>query len=164
MRLLQEFTDARIELSDTDGESGPFDDAVSKSHDLQRSLWALAGTAIADLPVDNAPRLYVDSMNATIDADTSRVSALNNLIPTSVVLLHIVAGGFAMAALGLFMSLHGKGSRAAFAGALLVVLILLVIIDLDRPRRGFVIVPRALLTALRASMNEVPAAGGPILN
>ena len=53
---------------------------------------------------------------------------------------------------------------AAFAGSLLVVLILLVIVDLDRPRRRFVIVPRAPLTALRASMNEVPAAGGPILN
>ena len=164
LRLLQEYTDARIELSVTDVESGPFDDAVSKSRDLQRSLWSLAGTAITDLPVDNAPRLYVESLNATIDADTARVSALNNRIPTSVVLLHIVAGGLAMAALGLFMSLHGKGTRAAFVGSLLVVLILLVIVDLDRPRRGLVIVPRAPLTALRASMNDAPAAGGPILN
>ncbi|MEO8266482.1 MAG: hypothetical protein ABI706_13360 [Ilumatobacteraceae bacterium] len=44
------------------------------------------------------------------------MSAFDNRIPTSVDLLHIVSGVFAMAAHGLFMSLHGKDTRAAFAG------------------------------------------------
>lgn len=141
LQMLQQYTDARIELSDTDVDSTPFDVALSASHDLQRSLWSSAGTAVAD-----------------------RVSALRNRIPSSVLLLHIAAGGFAMASLGLFISLHGKGTRAAFAGSVLVALILLVVVDLDRPRRGFVIVPNAPLTDLRAGMNDEPAAGGPILS
>jgi hypothetical protein len=164
LRLLQEYTDARIELSDTDVDSTPFDNAVSKGREIQRSLWSDAGTAVAQLPNDTAPRLYLESLNQMIDADTARVSALGNRIPLSVLTLHIVAGGLAMGVLGLFMGLLGRGARVALAGAVLVVLILLVIIDLDRPRRGFVVVPRGPLTALRASMNEVPAAGGPILN
>jgi hypothetical protein len=164
LQVLQQYTDARIELSDTDVDSTPFDVALSASHDLQRSLWSSAGTAVADRPVDVAPRLYVESLNQMIDADTDRVSALRNRIPSSVLLLHIAAGGFAMASLGLFISLHGKGTRAAFAGSVLVALILLVVVDLDRPRRGFVIVPNAPLTDLRAGMNDEPAAGGPILS
>ena len=69
-----------------------------------------------------------------------------------------------MTALGLFMGLHGKGTRTVFAASVVVVMILLVIVDLDRPRRGFVVVPRAPLTSLRVSMNDEPAVGGPILS
>ena len=99
-----------------------------------------------------------------IDADTVRVAALSNRIPTSVLLLHIVAAGLAMGALGLVLGLHAKGTGIALAGAVLVIMILLVIVDLDRPRRGFVVVPQTPLTSVRASMNDEPAAGGPILN
>src|SRR5262249_46117752 len=35
---------------------------------LQRRLWRLAGTSIADAPDASAPRLYVDSLNGTFDA------------------------------------------------------------------------------------------------
>lgn len=164
LHLLQDYTDARIELSNTEVESGAFNAAVSKSRDLQRSLWSNAGSAIKDLPIDSAPRLYVESLNQMIDADSTRVSALGNRIPSSVLLLYIAGGGLALAALGLFMGLHGKGTRAVFAASVVVVMILLVIVDLDRPRRGFVVVPRAPLTSLRVSMNDEPAVGGPILN
>ena len=164
LRLLQDYTDERIELSNTEVESGPFNAAVSKSRELQRSLWSNAGSAIADLPIDSAPRLYVESLNQVIDADSTRVSALGNRIPSSVLLLYIAAGGVAMAALGLFMGLHAKGTRAVFAASVVVVMILLVIVDLDRPRRGFVVVPRAPLTSLRRSMNDEPAVGGAILS
>ena len=164
LHLLQDYTDARIELSNTEVESEPFNAAVSKSREVQRSLWSNAGSAIADLPIDSAPRLYVESLNQMIDADSSRVSALGNRIPSSVLVLYIAAGGLAMGALGLFMGLHGKGTRAVFAASAVVALILLVIVDLDRPRRGFVVVPRAPLTSVRAIMSDEPAVGGPILN
>jgi hypothetical protein len=161
MHLLQDYTDARIRVSNTDVDTEAFNEAVSKGREIQRSLWAEAGSAVKGLPTDTAPRLYLDSLNQMIDADTARVSALGNRIPVSVLTLHILAGGLAMGVLGLFMGLIGRGTRVVLVGS---ALILLVVIDLDRPRRGLVVVPRAPLTALRASMDEVPAAGGPILN
>lgn len=164
LRLLRDYADTRIALSDTDIETSAFDDAVAKSREIQQSLWTRAGAAVAAQPIDTAPRLYLESLNQVIDADTARVSALGNRIPTSVLLLHIAAGGLAMGALGLFMGLHGRGTNIAFAGSVLVVLILMVIVDLDRPRRGFVVVPRSPLTSVRASMDGEPAAGGPIVN
>ena len=164
LHLLQDYTDARIRVSNTDVDTEAFNEAVSKGREIQRSLWAEAGSAVKGLPTDTAPRLYLDSLNQMIDADTARVSALGNRIPVSVLTLHILAGGLAMGVLGLFMGLIGRGTRVVLVGSVLVALILLVVIDLDRPRRGLVVVPRAPLTALRASMDEVPAAGGPILN
>jgi hypothetical protein len=44
----------------------------------------------------------------------------------------------------------------------LVTLLVLVILDLDRPTRGLIRVPDAPLTALRASMELPPAAHGPM--
>ena len=40
LRLLSEYADARLELSNTDVETKSFDAAVSKSHDIQRTLWS----------------------------------------------------------------------------------------------------------------------------
>jgi hypothetical protein len=56
LRLLRGYTDARLVLSAADIETAPFDAAVSKSRDIQRSLWADAGTAIAGGGSDNASR------------------------------------------------------------------------------------------------------------
>jgi hypothetical protein len=41
----------------------------------------------------------------------------------------------------------------------MVSVILLVIVDLDRPVRGFITVPTTPLSSLRASMDQAPAAG-----
>ena len=47
----------------------------------------MAGAAVSGAPTDSAPRVYVESLNAMIDMQTTRVAALNNRVPSAVLTL-----------------------------------------------------------------------------
>jgi hypothetical protein len=128
---------------------------------LQRRLWALAGESINAAPLASGPRLYVDSLNSTFDAQSTRLSALTNRVPGAVLALEVFGAAVAMGVLALHISVLGRGLVAMLAAAALVTLLLLVTFDLDRPTRGLITVPDAPLVATRASMVPPPAASGP---
>ena len=58
--------------------------AIATESALQRRLWRLAGQALDGQPTQSAPRLYVESLNEMIDMQTTRVSALNNRVPSAI--------------------------------------------------------------------------------
>ena len=128
---------------------------------LQRRLWRLGGQAMAAAPLASAPRLYVDSLNSTIDLQSARLSALANRVPSAVLAVEVFGAAVALGLLALHISLLGRGLLPMLAAAGLVTMLLLVTFDLDRPTRGLIEVPDAPLKALRASMALPPAAAGP---
>jgi hypothetical protein len=161
LELLQEYADATIDLADQVPDSARFDEDLTRIADLQRQLWAAAGDAVLADPTGTAPRLYVESLNATIDAHTSRVTSLRNRVPNTVMVLQVVGSAVAVGALALYLALLGRGLITSLAAAAVVVLIVFISFDLDRPQRGFITVPAAPLIDLRASMQLPPAASGP---
>ena len=128
---------------------------------LQRRLWRLAGQAIAREPVASAPRLYVDSLNSTIDQQSVRLSSLNNRVPSAVLTLEVVGAAVAVGLLAMHISILGRGVAPMLAAAALMTLLLLITFDLDRPTRGLIKVPSTPLVDVRASMALPPAANGP---
>lgn len=159
LALLRRYTDTAIEISHEVPDSASMHRTVAAQGELQRRLWALAGQALDDQPAASAPRLYVDSLNATIDQQTVRIAALNNRVPNTVLLLEVVATALALGLLALYVSLLGRGPVAALVAAVLLAMLLFVTFDLDRPTRGLVTVPDTPLVSLRASMALPPAAG-----
>jgi hypothetical protein len=161
MQLLTRYTDERIALSHSVPGSSGYVRAVAKSEVIQRRLWGLAGQAMNGSPTDSAPRLYVETLNEMIDADTSRTASLANRIPDAVMFLQMIVAALAFGVLGLYLALLGRAALPAVIGALMVSLVLLVVFDLDRPERGFITVPATALVAERASMRFPPAAPAP---
>jgi len=165
LQLYPEYADASIALSNSIPGSGDAKRAIARESQIQRRLWGLAGRSLSGRPVDSAPRLYVDSLNAMIDMQTTRVAALNNRVPSAIQLVELVGAATALALMGLYLGILTRGivSRGVvtvlLAAALLTVL-LFVSYDLDRPERGFIKIPYAPLVSLRASMELPPAAGG----
>jgi hypothetical protein len=160
--LLMQYTDARVQVSRFPPGTARFNAAVAKSRAMQSDLWFLASTAVARAPIDVAPQLHEEALNAMIDMDTTRVAGLNNRIPLAVIALQIIGSAVVVGALAFYLGLHDRSTVAALLGAAFVILILLVVADLDRPVRGVVHVPSTALTTLRASMDQPPAYGGPI--
>jgi hypothetical protein len=159
LALFPRYTDLSIQLSkEIPGQSGMRRTAAA-SEAVQRQLWKLAGQSLAAAPNASAPRLYVDSLNTTFDAQSTRISALNNRVPSAVLTLEVIGAAIAMAILALHISVLGRGLVAMIAAACLVTLLLLVTFDLDRPTRGLIRVPDTPLVATRASMIPPPAAG-----
>lgn len=155
---LVRYTDVTIRLSEAVPGSAAARDAAADGDRLQRSLWRGAGEALDGSPSDSAPRLYVETLNEMIDMQTTRVAALNNRVPTEVLLLEVIGAALALGLLGVYLALVGRGVLTVVLAAALVTLLLLVTFDLDRPTRGFIQVPSTPLTDLRSEMALPPAA------
>jgi hypothetical protein len=158
LQLLRRYTDLAIRVShEVPGSSGMAATTAAENQ-LQRQLWQLAGQSIAAAPVASAPRLYIETLNDTIDAQSARLASLNNRVPTAVLVLEVVGAAIAVGLLALHISVLGRGLVPVIAAAALVALLLLVTFDLDRPTRGLITVPDTPLTNQRASEVLPPAA------
>ena len=161
LELLRRYTTLAVGISNETPGSGSMRRTTAAQGVLQRRLWRLAGQAIATAPLASAPRLYVDSLNSTIDDQSARLSSLNNRVPGPVLALEVIGAAVALALLALHISILGRGLVAMTAAAGLMTLLLLVTFDLDRPTRGLIEVPDTPLVSVRASMALPPAASAP---
>jgi hypothetical protein len=159
--LLVRYTDASIALSEAVPGSPAAEATIAEGERLQRSLWRLGGEALADSPTGSAARLYIETLNEMIDMQTVRVSALNNRVPTAVLLIEIIGAAVALGLLALYLAILSRGEVTVVLAAVFVSVLLLITFDLDRPTRGVVTVPDKPLVALRASMELPPAAQTP---
>jgi hypothetical protein len=161
LALLGRYADSAVDLADQVPDSDRFGDDARRMEDLQRELWAGAGDAVRADPTGTAPRLYVESLNAMIDAHTDRVTSLRNRVPSTVVVLQVLGSAVAVGVLALYLALLGRGLVTSLVAASVVILILFISLDLDRPHRGLITVPDRPLVTARAAMDQPPAATGP---
>ena len=161
LRLWPQYADLALQVSREVPDSAAMRRTTAAQDVLQRRLWRLAGQAVGAAPLASAPRLYIENLNPTFDAQLARLSALNNRVPGAVLALEVFGAAVALGLLALHISLLGRGFVAMLAAAVLVTLLLLVIFDLDRPTRGLIKVPSTPLQSVRASMVPPPAAQAP---
>lgn len=151
---LRAFLDARIEegsltIAQADARAAQ----LARAEQALDRLWELA---VAAAPVEPAAAvrhgLLIEALNGAMDAYGMRNAVLNRHVPEVVLLLlyatYLLTGlvmGYAAGSAG-----H-RPSTVAYVMALLIVLLVCVIIDLDRPRRGLIGVDRSGLTALQAA-------------
>jgi hypothetical protein len=159
--LLRRYADAAVDMAGQVPDSDRFDDDLGRIDALQRQLWANAGDAVRADPTGTAPRLYIESLNAMIDSHTDRVTSLRNRVPSTVVVLQVLGSAIAVGVLALYLALLGRGLATSLVAASVVILILFISLDLDRPHRGMITVPDRPLVATRAAMDEPPATTGP---
>ena len=76
---------------------------------MQRRLWRLAGQSLDGQPTDSAPRLYVESLNEMIDMQTTRVSALNNRVPSAFLMVEVIGAAAALGLLALYLAILSRG-------------------------------------------------------
>jgi len=154
--LLKEYLDARIRASRISVKYSEERDAlVALSGSIQDELWELARVAAKETggPIVS---LYIRSLNETIDSFGRRDAALKRHVP--VLVLYLLFGTFITtgAVVGYASGLGDQRSTfATYALVLLIILLVFVIIDLDRPRRGLIAVSQDSLLELQTVMNVV---------
>jgi len=152
--LFRRYVDVRVDAGHEDYMPTPERDSLdAKAHELQGRLWDQAASAAEADPHSVAAGLLLSAMNDAIDVKSERDASLANHVPESVLLLLFAFAALASGILGYSTGLTGAriiGMPAAFA--LLVTLVLMVILDLDRPRRGFILVGQESMIALQRSL------------
>ena len=105
----------------------------------QDALWTLALDAAATDPRPVTAGLFIQSLNDLIDAYGERNAALRKHVPEVVLFLLFAVFLIAGAVLGYSGGLEGgRPFLATLSMSLLIVLVIFIIIDLDRPRRGLI--------------------------
>lgn len=161
LALLRTYNDLAIRITYEIPGSAAIRATAARQGQVQRGLWRLAGQSLNARPRDNAPRLYVDSLNDMIDQQTVRLSGLNNRVPDAVLWLELLGAAIALGLLALYLSVLGKGPIPIVAAALIVSFLVLITFDLDRPTRGLIQIPATPLLAEKATMSLPPAAPAP---
>jgi len=119
---------------------------------VQERLWSVAAAAASD-PRSVPAGLFVQAMNDLIDVKEERDAALTNHVPESVLALIFASAVLALGVVG-----YGNGyagGRSLGATALLCVLttlVILIVVDLDRPRRGLIRVSQESMARLQGNL------------
>jgi hypothetical protein len=148
--LLREYVEVRV-----DGvQSGQVGQAVHKSEELHKRLWAQAVAVGEKNPNSIMAGLFIQSLNEVIDLHEKRVTlALRNRIPGIIWAALYLLAILAMSAMGYHAGLAGTTrSLAILALAVTFSAVIYLIADLDRPQDGLLHVSQQALIDVRESM------------
>lgn len=149
---------AYVDLRLQEGATTPVERAErqatgARTAELQNALWRY-GVRAAELdgrPVTSG--LFIQSVNDLIDSNGRRNAALARHVPE--VVLFLLYGTFLLTGTIVGYAAGLTGQRASYVTYIMVALIVMlvfIIIDLDRPRRGLIEIDQSSLRDLRASM------------
>lgn len=129
-------------------------EAQNRAGQLQNQLWSDAISAVQKDDRMATAGLFIQSLNNVIDTQEKRLAAMENHVPESVLLLLFIVG--LVAALGVGYGCGLGAHRNLFSTtmmSLLIVLVITVIIDLDRPRRGWIRVSQNSMIRLQKGLS-----------
>lgn len=149
--LLREYVPLRI-LDGT--EADDIDARMARSVGIQGELWTTMEAAIERVGSSDILALYVESLNEVIDLHESRVTAgIYARVPDTVLLL--LFGGTVLS-LGMVGYSAGLAGRRSLITALVLILalgaVLMLVVDLDRSRDGFLQVSQQPLIDLQTQI------------
>lgn len=149
--LLREYVEARLEAT----QSGRTDQALARSEQLQGRLWA---QAVAAAEKDQSPitGLFIQSLNEVIDLHAKRVMVgLRSRVPGAIWMTLYLLAVLGMSMMG--YQEGGTGSKRSPAKLALVLafsVVLMLIVDLDRPGEGMLQVSQQSMIDLRNFMSR----------
>lgn len=151
---LRAYIDRRLEYFQQDRMTDRTRPSDGLSRVMRLRLWAVADELNAGGTQPLTTRALIDALTRLDDAAARRESLAREHIPLLVIDLLIVFSLLAAAILGYTGAVHGRVTRTAnWAFFLLVTLSIMLVLDLDRPRTGLVIVSQLPMQELEVIMD-----------
>lgn len=156
--LLRRYLDVRIQEGRVDATNPALhEELLHQAKLMEAQLWshAVRAAELDDRPVTSG--LFIQSLNDLIDASGVRNAALERHVPEIVLFLMFATIVLTTATLGYASGIAGhRVTLAAFVLVMLIALVVYLIIDLDRPRRGAIQVSHESMLSLRQTIGAVP--------
>jgi hypothetical protein len=149
--------EGRISSADTVERASP----LRQANLTAARLWDHAVRAAEQDAGPVTSGLFIQALNELIDANGARNASLSRHVPEVVLLLMFATIVMTTATLGYASGIAGhRVTLAAFVLVILIALVVFLIVDLDRPRRGIIQVSQETLLNLQQTMGDaqVPAA------
>lgn len=123
---------------------------VARSSELHSELWAVAEDLARAAPESHAVALFIESLNQMIDLHESRVAGgIYGRVPETVSMLLFLGSILTVAMVGYSAGIRlQRGLLAAVVMILFLGALVILVVDLDRPRDGFLTVNQQPLVDL----------------
>lgn len=161
-RILTDYTTVRLHAYETPGNLALHRQAIERSAQDQVALWSLASSELRAHQGSLGASLLMQSLNDTIDVSAEQLQALTSHVPTAIVVLAIALVALGMLATGLRFA--RDQSRPVVLSSLYViasVIVIMMMVDYDRPGTGFVTISanplKRQLQSMHASGNDTHA-------
>ena len=131
--------DIRVQYGNAGSDLDRLADLNRQTTQMQTELWSRTRAYAQQDPSPVTSGLLLQSLNQAFDMAEARWTALQNHVPESVIYVNAAVGLLSAMLVGYSFGLNGL--RNIFSMCILAVsitLVLAVIIDLDRPRSGFI--------------------------
>jgi hypothetical protein len=154
--LLRQYVEVRLKSYKAGVDPERFREAQKQTEQLHLLLWSSAIALGEKDPRAVTTGLFIQSLNEVIDLYSKRLTALENHVPEIILVLLCCV---ALAANGLIGYGCGLGERRNFfvtlTASMLIAFVILVIVDLDRPRRGLIRVSQERMLDLHHSLESI---------
>jgi hypothetical protein len=150
-QLFRDYIDLRVAIGHLDLTKTEARNAYNqKIANLQKDLWSLAISATNSDPRPVTTGVFVKSLNDVIDTQGKRNALLQMHVPEVVLILLFIVFFSSGGIMGYSAGLSGKRMIAPIVlVSVLITLIVFIIIDLDRPKRGVIQVNQGVMIDLQ---------------
>lgn len=154
--LFREYIGLRVDIGQLDltktAERKAYNEKLAN---MQNKLWALAISATEVDPRPVTTGAFATSLNEVIDSQGRRNALLQMQVPEVVLILLFIVFISSGGIMGYSAGLSGKRMFAPIVlVSLLITLIVFIIIDLDRPKRGLIQVNQSAMIELYTNLNN----------
>lgn len=149
-KLLREYAPLRINVADRQ----QFAANLAASTRIQNELWTRTEELARQQPESVVLGLFIDSLNETIDLQESRaVAIVYGRVPETILILLFLGEVLTLGVVGYNAGLQGtRGVVTAVVLVLVLGAVLTLVVDLDRPRDGFLQVSQQPLIDLSTQL------------
>lgn len=129
------------------------DQFLNKTLSAKAKLWPLVNQIVQESKPTPVISLLVTSINKLFDMHASRLAATTDKLPLAVTLMLLFVAAAALGVAGFNAGISGRISRWRISAyALVLILVMIVIQDFDRPAEGFILIPQDALNNLLIEM------------
>jgi hypothetical protein len=157
LNLLREYVRIRLDITRRPASQAELMAAIDRSNELQEALWQKAEAVSAK---DNSmvpTGLFIQTLNEMIDNQGKRLAALRNRVPNIVPLVLFGIAAVASAFAGYASGSDAKRTRLpVYTTGAVVVAVIMLILDLDRPGGGFIEISQQPMIDTAASIAAFP--------
>lgn len=159
--LLRQYLDVRIREGHVDFTDVAARQALlDQGGQLEAQLWRHAARAAEQDGGPVTTGLFIQSLNDLIDASAARAAANSRHVPEIVMLLLLSTVLISTTMVGFASGIAGhRPTFGAFVLMMLIVVVVYLIIDLDRPRSGAIQVSQESLLSLQRTFPATPEQG-----
>jgi hypothetical protein len=152
-RLLRSYVDARLEFNNQAIDARQLEKMYTDAGNLHKELWSIATAAAAQDPRSVPTGLFIESLNEVIDLTESRRAAFTNHVPVPIVMMLVLVSFGACGFIGYNRGATGpRNLPATITFIVLSAMVLVIILDVDRPRRGLILVNQDIMVRLQSNL------------